>query len=411
MKKPIITGIMLILSTALVLPVVGCNKRIEETEPVEQSTTIEEITGEITLIGENIQYSSQCIRGDLFVGVESKYDQGLIEQDIFSYNLNTSEKELLLALDPSPSRIDPPSIYQNLVVWAEADTSETDQDTEDWDRANYDIFLLDISTNQTRQITNDEYAQRGAVISSGWIAWLDDRHGTGELYPYPPPFGVYVYDLNTGQEKRITSTTSAEGYDRLAIDDNLVVWADSRHADPEIVTHGQNKPDYNNEIYLYDLTTSQERRVTTYPGNDNHPDIYGGRIVWLRHTDNRGADVFVYDVETGQETRVSYSSYALYTPSIYKNLVVWTEARSSKGNITNDVVLVVTDEKTGKQETRRPGADIYLFDLKAQQEKRLVLVGSTGFRLWVRPSIHNGFIVYMLDRQVNPITYAIMLSE
>ncbi|MFC1946384.1 hypothetical protein ACFLXY_00535 [Chloroflexota bacterium] len=403
MKKLITCIVTLLIFTVIVSILSSC-----DTEPEEKDSTTEEIAGEISIIGQSIQYSSQCVWGDLFVGVESKYEQGLIEQNIFSYNLNTGERELLLTLDPSPSRIDPPSIYQNLVVWAEADTSETDQDTEDWDRPNYDIFLLDISTNQTRQITDDEYVQRKAVISGGWIAWLDNRNGTGELYPYPPPFDVYAYDLDTGQEKRITSATSAEGYDRLAINDSLVVWADSRHADPEIVTHGQNKPDYDNEIYLYNLTTNQERRVTTYPGNDNHPDIYGDRIVWLRHTENREVDVFVYDVETGQETRVSHSSYAAYTPAIYEDLVVWTDARSSKGNIINDGVATVIDEKTGKQETRRPGADIYLFDLNSQQEKRLALVGGT---LWVRPSIHNGFIVYMLDKQVNPITYAMTLAE
>jgi len=114
---------------------------------------------------------------------------------------------------------------------------------------------------------------------------------------------------------------------------------------------------------------------------------------------------------TGQETQLSHSSYASYTPSIYENLVVWTDARSSKGNITNDVIETVIDEKTGKQETRRPGADIYLFDLDSQQEKRLASVPGSGFSLWVRPSLHNGYIVYMLDTQVNPVTYAMMLSE
>jgi len=121
--------------------------------------------------------------------------------------------------------------------------------------------------------------------------------------------------------------------------------------------------------------------------------------------------VFVYDVETGQETRVSHSSYAAYTPAIYEDLVVWTDARSSKGNITNDVIETVTDKNTGKQETRKPGADIYLFDLNSQQEKRLALVPGGGFPLWVRPSMYDGFIVYMLDRQVGPVTYALTLAE
>ena len=120
MKKLIICITTLLIFTVTIPVLTSC-----DTESEEKDSNTEEITGEITLIGENIQYSSQCIWGDLFVGVESMYEQGLIEQDIFSYNLNTGEKELLLTLDPSSSRIDPPSIYQNLVVWSEPDTSET----------------------------------------------------------------------------------------------------------------------------------------------------------------------------------------------------------------------------------------------------------------------------------------------
>jgi beta propeller repeat protein len=357
-------------------------------------------------IGEWWQYSPRAIWGDIFIGLESIFDGGLKEQYISAYNLRTRESERVLEIDPDNVQVGAPSIYENMVVWSAADISEEQQDELDWN-----VLLLDLDTGEVQQITDDQHAQTEPRICGNTIVWLDNRHGTGERYPYPQPLDVYAYDLSTGEEKRITAATTAEGYGHPAASGSIVVWTDSRHVDPEVIRHASNEPDYNNEIYMYDLTTGEERRVTDYPGNDRCPAIDGNRIVWLRQSDYRKADVFVYDIKTCQETQVSHSSYAAFHPAIYGDHIVWTDARVSKGNTTNDVVEIVADPDTGAEERREPGADIYLYDLKAQQEVRLTLLSAEGFSLWVRPCIHSEFIVYMLDRQVNPITYAMRLER
>jgi hypothetical protein len=43
--------------------------------------------------------------------------------------------------------------------------------------------------------------------------------------------------------------------------------------------HAGNGPDYNNEIYVYNLANNHEQRVTTYPGNDHYPAADGGRHI------------------------------------------------------------------------------------------------------------------------------------
>ena len=391
-NKSLLLLISLTLIMLVLLPISCTSIPVEPEEEEELDVEIEQWQ-----IGENWEYGQQAIWGDVIVGTEIEVrEHKVVRPYISTYNLRSREKERVLELQANRIVSGVPAIHGDRVVWASVDQ---------------DIFLLDLETGEVHQITNDDNAQVRPRIYDDTVVWLDNRHGTGARYPYPPPFDIYAYDLDTGEEKRLTSATTAEGYDHLSISGNIVVWTDSRHADPEIIRHGQNQPDYNNEIYMYNLTTNQERRVTTYPGNDNHPAIDGGHIVWLRHTDYREADVFVYDVETGQETQVSHSGYATFPPAIYEDRIVWTDARVSKGNTTNDVVEIVVDMETGTRERREPGADIYLYDLKTQQEVRLTSPLDIGFSLWVRPCIYNDFIVYILNKQIGPITYAMRLDE
>jgi hypothetical protein len=186
-----------------------------------------------------------------------------------------------------------------------------------------------------------------------------------------------------------------------------------RHADPDITSHPSNSHDYNNEIYVHDLATGKERRISTYPGNDHYPVIDGDRIAWLRQWEYTEADVFVHDMGTGREIQVSQSRYAAFAPAIDGELVVWTDARSSKGNTSNDVVHVSVDEK-GARDVQIPGADIYLYELGSRREVALMRLTASGkvpgFSLWVRPVMSHDFVVYELDRQVGPTVYAMSLT-
>jgi len=363
--------------------------------------------GEHWEVGEGLEYGQQAIWGDIMVGLETDREGGQIPRYYIStYDLRSREKERVLELPADRIVYDAPAIHSDKVVWASVDRDEAEQQrsVRHSPMPNWDVFLLNIKTGEVRQLTTDDCAQVHPRIHGNTIVWLDNRHEEG--YHNPRRYDVYAYDLSTDQETRLTSTTSAEGGD-LAIDGDLVVWTDNRHADPEITMHAGNEPDYNNEIYVYDLAPGQERRVTTSPGNDHYPVIYGNRVAWLRQWSYAEADVFARDVVEGSEKQVSNSRYAAFAPTIHGEFVVWTDARASKGNITNDVITVVDNE------VRTPAADIYLYDLRTQHEVSLtstVPLGS-GFPLWVHPVMSHDFVVYELNRQTGAIVYAMKLTD
>jgi len=393
----------------LLLPMASCHSPAPAPAPtpvpeVEKETppmTVEEgkeLAVESWQIGENWTYSQEAIWEDVMTGWEIERQRGeIVKQYIATYNLRLREKEQVLELPVDRIAYDALAIHGNRVVWASVDRDEAEQQRS-LKRApmpNYDVFLLDLETGEVRQITTEEHAQMCPRIYGDTIVWLDSRYEAE--YHNPRHYDVYAYDLNTGEERRLTSATTADGTD-LSIDGNLVVWADNRHADPEVWTHPSSAPEYNNDIYLYDLTTGREERITSYPGNDHYPDIDGNKIVWLRQEDYIRADVFVYNLETGRESQVSYSSYADFHPSIHGNCIVWADARVSKGNTSGDTVI----------NGRRGQTDIYLYDLKTQQE--IQLTSTEPGEVLYNPVIHGDSVVYVWVSMISSIVYAMNLT-
>jgi beta propeller repeat protein len=347
-------------------------------------------------IGENLYFGQQSVWGNTLACLELIYKDGkLTSQALSTYNLITREKKQVLQI-PDSRMADTPSIYKDKIVFASVDGDEYFK----WGISssikpppNYDVFLLDLDTGEVKQLTTEEHAQMSPRIYGDTVVWLDARNQP--LNSYPPPFDIYTLDLKTNKETRITANTTAEGYDQIAISGNLIAWADMRYADMSVASHASNDAVYNNEIYVYDLATNQERRITTSLQNDRTPDIDGNLIIWLRQEDHLKADVFLYDLESGQETQVSHSSYADSNPSIYGERIVWADARSSQGNTNNDVVI------NGQE----PGADIYLYDLKTQKESQLTT--AEAWQLWLWPVIHGNHVVYVWNQQTGGAIYAL----
>ena len=349
-------------------------------------------------IGENFYYGLEPMWGDTLVGLEFKYENDkLIGYYLSTYNLNSHEKKQVLEI-PDSRFVSEPSIYEDKIVWASVDKDAWLQhglSSAMKPEPNWDVFILDLETNEVRQLTTEEHAQMTPRIYGDTVIWSDARNQDTDKLPFS--YDIFAYDLKTGKETRITENATVEGYNHASISGNYVAWTDIRHADMSVASHAGNESVYNNEIYLYDLNTGEERRITTSPLNDQCPDIDGSRIVWLRETSNEGGDIFMYDLKTGVETQISRSGYASNGHSISGDRIVWADARASEGNTNNDVVI------NGQE----PISDIYLYDLEKQEESRLT--DAEAWQVWMLPVVHGNHVIFMLNRQIGSIVYAINL--
>ena len=105
MRKAI-TGLIPVIFLAIILSLSACRPEVDKKEPSIESC----------LIGENWRYGPQAIWGDIAVGVQYIYGDGLEEQYISTYNLRTGGKQRLLDFDPKSFRVSEMSTHENRVV-------------------------------------------------------------------------------------------------------------------------------------------------------------------------------------------------------------------------------------------------------------------------------------------------------
>ena len=158
------------------------------------------------------------------------------EREIWLYDVASRAKRAL-ALWRIDEWCDYPAISGSRVVWYEAADDP-------------ELCLYDAAAKVRRLLTTrqDVGHQSRPAISGRYVVWANR-----------------LYDVVADASVEIPHTGSDP-----AISGNLVVWADTRHG--------------NSEIYLYDIYSKIEKRVTFGTSNKTQPTISGGRIVYV---DNR----------------------------------------------------------------------------------------------------------------------------
>ena len=93
----------------------------------------------------------------------------------------------------------------------------------------------------------------------------------------------------------------------------------------------------NGDVYLYDLSTSQEKQITTNLLDQYYPLISGDKILWADRR-NGNWDVYLYDLSIGQERQVTNLPADQYGVSSFGNNIVWRDDR----NMSNIDIYMTT---------------------------------------------------------------------
>ena len=199
-----------------------------------------------------------------------------------------------------------------------------------------ELYLVNITTGEMRQLTNDRHRKFEAVISADNVAWIDQRRKIElpRTDPATPYFSddIFLLDLSTGEERRITDEPARRHH--LQISGSRLVWQDNRN---ELEEDG-----YHFDIYAYDLADGKETLVVLAPGAQQEPAVHGEIVVWA---DNRNSpvmgtiragcgncpdnrfDIYSYNFSTGEERLLFESGYKNGSPSIHGQYVAWDEFR------------------------------------------------------------------------------------
>jgi beta propeller repeat protein len=360
--------IVLIIS---ILLLIGCSadpnrpstakKQIEVTEPSKIEYTFDGFYSEVY---ENIIVVNNRDKIEVFDLMNGK----LIE------DIPVSSEFGILGLD----------IYGDIITWSEI----YPQSVENRERRNpliedTNVFIYNISTNEKKKITTDKWAQNNPKIWKNYLIWQDNKDDASK--EYPGKWNLILYDLATGTEKRIISTLAAHA--TYNISDDKIVWEDHRnYKGSNTIRGGDNLPENNKDIYMYDIKTGTESAIATDSYMESNPDINGNYIVWEdRNSNTLEADIVLYDLNSIEQIYLTKDKVDQGTPRIYGDYIVWMDER--RGISTNDVII------NGKE----PNSDIVLYHIKNKTERIL-----TGNEPQILPSISSEWVSFTLSRQADP---------
>ena len=153
--------------------------------------------------------------------------------------------------------------YHKKIIREDGGTSTAVMNPEEGDS---DIWSYDLVTEEIEKITINEENQDYVKAFGDTLIWIDGRlksEGKGDV--------VYSYNLETGDEKSLELYDVGKRVDSGIFYNNKITWI--YRINPKLgVTYS--------DIYVYDLKTGIESRVTTDGVNKNGPVLGDGYILW-----------------------------------------------------------------------------------------------------------------------------------
>src|SRR3989344_2244974 len=234
------------------------------------------------------------VYGNRVVYVDRRPDTSNPEHDavqIYQYDFYSHRER---PLNPDSNVQSQPAIYADTVAYVEKTVS-----------GQRSIVLFNIGSN-TKEVVASSPSISGLNFAGNYLAWMESAGKTWK---------VFAYDLTA--KTRSTFGVSGDQVDPAVLSDGKVVFADRRY--------GSGPNDW--EIFLKNVATSEEKRISSVPaGRPTGLSISGNLVAW-----SRDGDVYVYDLNTKTETKLTSALGNQEQATVNEGRVVWIDGRSEIG--------------------------------------------------------------------------------
>lgn len=306
--------------------------------------------------------------------------------------IGVEEKDIKLIIkDSFPGTID---IYDNKIVYDE------------WEEGEAQIVLFDLSPKDKIKINEFDKIVSPPKISRNNIVYITITSEDN--------LQIKLYQISM---KQIVQLTNENGYPgkEPSIFENKIVWLDRRHDEPGDDT-------YRDEIYLYDINTNKEQRLTSTSFMKSVPDIYENNIVWSILNDKNELKIKLYDLTTDKITEVGDGGLV----RIWDDKVV-CQKKNKEGYHALFVIFLSNDKEIEipKSTGRLMGYDvdnnkvvwcngneiIYLYDISKDKLTEIINVESTRqIGVW-SPAIWGSKVVFGSNKDGEPNIYLYTIKD
>ena len=203
-----------------------------------------------------------------------------------------------------------------------------------------DIYMYDISTGQTIQVSSKNVEQRFPVMYGDKVVWREQRPGVSS---------IYMKDLSTGAETKVADGASQHIHGNLIvfipngaksvavyhIDTGITEYinVNSTATFPEVFRDIVVYQDYRFggwNVFIYNLTSRTETRITTSSDMYNRmPHIHDNKIIYF----TGGVNIYLYDLNKKTATFVLQTSGLVLESDIHGNKIVFQDAPYGNADI------------------------------------------------------------------------------
>lgn len=193
---------------------------------------------------------------DVFARTDGRYvlvatETGQESWDLLLYDTASGTQEKIAggAIVGDWRYLDDRRLADGVVVWSASDGHDEE------------IFLYEIASGTTTQLTNNEVSDIEPEVGRGYVLWA--RSPLQSDGSSSASREVILYDRRSTHEQIL-----GQGYGRLAEDGTLAIWSEY--------------PQKAEELWVYDTDRAEATNLAEAGSQASWPDVVEGRVVWYR---------------------------------------------------------------------------------------------------------------------------------
>ncbi len=329
---------LVLVLTALVLPVLADAGKVPGTGSLIRVATGDQVLSSCSLSGDSIFFVSQRDWSS--------------PADLSRYRIADKKISMVRQGWEGP---DPPRVSGNRVVFTRARTPDGRNTT-----VRSDIYLLDLATGRAAFLGTSTKDLPDVAISGDTVVW---ETGTDKpVWPGLTNTRTYFTSFNLPERRKTDIVPNLpDNPEDPVIDGDLVVYSGVSLGP---VNQSDRHTAFTSDIFCYNLTSRKEQQISS-SGTAYNPAVSGSLVTW-EDTRNGNVDIYLYNLSSRKETAICQDPADQRNPKISGDWVVWEDKRHQPAPAP--VTVCPKGENCPVETPPPPVTDIYLYDLATKKE-------------------------------------------